>query len=47
MAVDDLYSATSYLIQHAEELHIDPSRIIYQRFKRRCNDGIAGRLRTL
>ena len=28
MAVDDLYSATSYLIQHAEELHIDPSRII-------------------
>ena len=28
MAVDDLYAATNYLIDHAEELKIDPSRII-------------------
>ncbi len=28
LAVDDLYAATNYLIEHAEELGIDPSRII-------------------
>ncbi|SFK66241.1 alpha/beta hydrolase [Proteiniphilum acetatigenes] len=28
MAVDDLYSATNYLLENARELHIDPSLII-------------------
>ncbi len=28
MAVDDLYAATNYLLEHAEELGIDPDRII-------------------
>lgn len=28
LAVEDLYSATNYLLEHAEKLHIDPSRII-------------------
>lgn len=28
IAVEDLYSATNYLLAHAEELHIDPSQII-------------------
>lgn len=28
MAVADLYSATNWLVEHADELHIDPSRII-------------------
>lgn len=28
MAVEDVYSATNYLLQHADELNIDPSKII-------------------
>ena len=28
MAVEDLYTATNYLLENAEKLHIDPSRII-------------------